>query len=648
MISNAMRLSGLLIILVVASSFLCAADRLPTIAANDNRSRAGELRNNVLAIRLELGEGQWHPESEDGEGLVVYAFGEAGRPLQNPGPLIRVSQGTEVHVTVHNALPVAATVHGFHERLSKENDAFLLQPGAALEVRFKADAPGTYYYWATTTGSSMRQRAPIETQLAGAFIIDPPGVVATDRVFVIGIWYKGVLLTPGSLQVATINGKSWPYSERFTFHVGETVRWRWLNPSVSEHAMHLHGFYFHLDGIGDGEHHQVFSEAERPLVVTKFVESGQTFDMTWVPERAGRWLFHCHMLTHMSPPAPRVVSERPEQGDGTVPFSRPESAIRPAAAHEHPAGEEADRAGMGGLVLGITVVGEKERSKATVWRAERKLQLTINEPKDGGRPLYVLEVRDLAQPPILSPGRGALDLIGPPIVLTRGQPVEIEVVNRSKQPTAIHWHGIELESYYDGVAGWTGTAQQATPAIQPGESFVAQMVPPRAGTFIYHTHWHERGQLENGIYGPLIVLPSGQEFDPTSDQIFLFSLGVFEPFGSMLLINGRPQPLALQLAVGTKYRFRLINIAPDNARMRASLRRAGTPVQWRIIAKDGADLPPSAATMQTAELGITVGETYDFEYEASTSQELALEVYLPGPKLRATQGLVFAANPRSN
>ena len=648
MISNAMRPSCLLTILVVASSFLCAADRLPTIAANDNRSRAGELRNDVLAIRLELGEGQWHPESEDGEALVVYAFGEAGRPLQNPGPLIRVSQGTEVHVTVHNALPVAATVHGFHERLSKENDAFLLQPGATREVRFKADAPGTYYYWATTTGSSMRQREPIETQLAGAFIIDPPGVVATDRVFVIGIWYKEVPFTPGSPQVATINGKSWPYAERFTFHVGETVHWRWLDPSVSEHAMHLHGFYFHVDGIGDGEHHQAFSEAERPLVVTRLMESGQTFDMTWVPERAGRWLFHCHMLIHMSPPARRVASERPEQGDGTLPLSWPESAIRLAAAHQRPPGEEADRAGMGGLVLGITVVGEKERSKSTVWRAGRKLQLTINERKDSGRPLYALEVRDLAQPPFPSPGRGTPHLIGPPIVLTLGQPVEIEIVNRSKEPTAIHWHGIELESYYDGVAGWTGTTQQTTPAIRPGESFVAQMVPPRAGTFIYHTHWHERAQLENGIYGPLIVLPSGQEFDRTSDKIFLFSLGVFEPLGSMLLINGRPQPLPLQLAVGTKYRFRLINITPDNARMRASLRRAGTPVQWRIIAKDGADLPSSAATMQTAELGITVGETYDFEYEASTPQELTLEVYLPGPKLRATQGLVLAANPRSN
>ncbi len=56
----------------------------------------------------------------------------------------------------------------------------------------------------------------------------------------------------------------------------------------------------------------------------------------------------------------------------------------------------------------------------------------------------------------------------------------------------------------------------------------------------------------------------------------------------------------------------------------------------------------AVATMQTAEFGITVGETYDFEYQASTPQDLALEVYLPGPKLRVTQGLVFAASRPSN
>ena len=96
------------------------------------------------------------------------------------------------------------------------------------------------------------------------------------------------------------------------------------------------------------------------------------------------------------------------------------------------------------------------------------------------------------------------------------------------------------------------------------------------------------------------------------------------------------------------FSFRLINISPNNEGMRASLRKAGIPVQWRIIAKDGTDLPPSSSAMQTAEFRITVGETYDFEFEASAPQELALEVYLPGPKLRATQALVFAASPPSD
>jgi FtsP/CotA-like multicopper oxidase with cupredoxin domain len=124
---------------------------------------------------------------------------------------------------------------------------------------------------------------------------------------------------------------------------------------------------------------------------------------------------------------------------------------------------------------------------------------------------------------------------------------------------------------------------------------------------------------------------------------FVFSLGEFEPFGEMLVLNRSPQPGPLQLKVGVKYRFRLIYIAPDNVQMRASLRLSGRPVERRSIAKDGADLPASAARMTTTEFPITVGETYDFEYQASAPQELSLEVYLPGPKLRVTQGLVYTA-----
>jgi hypothetical protein len=47
------------------------------------------------------------------------------------------------------------------------------------------------------------------------------------------------------------------------------------------------------------------------------------------------------------------------------------------------------------------------------------------------------------------------------------------------QPTSIHWHGMELESAYDGVAGWARTGSRIAALIAPGDSFIVQMTPPR-------------------------------------------------------------------------------------------------------------------------------------------------------------------------
>src|SRR5690349_12969230 len=213
----------------------------------------------------------------------------------------------------------------------------------------------------------------------------------------------------------------------------------------------------------------------------------------------------------------------------------------------------------------------------------------IGERGSGGSP-YALQLSESGHDPA-TPG-----MIGPPIVLTRGEPVDIEVVNHLRQPTAIHWHGIELESYFDGVPGWSGAGTQITPAIAPGSSFIARMVPPRSGTFIYHTHWHDASQLTNGLYGPLIVLPRGEAFDPQSDLTFVFSIGDFGALKELALINGTPQSKTLQLETGRKYRFRFINISTNNQGMQVSLRNPKGPVEWIKIAKDGPNLPTQAST----------------------------------------------------
>jgi manganese oxidase len=232
-------------------------------------------------------------------------------------------------------------------------------------------------------------------------------------------------------------------------------------------------------------------------------------------------------------------------------------------------------------------------------------------------------------------------LLGPPIVLTRGEATEIEVKNQSSNPTVIHWHGIEVESYYDGVPGWTGSGQQTTPPVAPGTSFVAHMTPPRAGTFIYHTHWHDDAQLLNGLYGPLIVLEPGQKYDPEHDRTFVFGACRYPPLGYLLLVNGQPEPDPVELQLSTPYRLRFINITDNAADLRVRLTNKGVPVQWTVIAKDGADLPPTQLRSSAADMGITVGETYDVEYQSDTPGINDLEIRQPSFPTPVTVPLKF-------
>jgi FtsP/CotA-like multicopper oxidase with cupredoxin domain len=154
-----------------------------------------------------------------------------------------------------------------------------------------------------------------------------------------------------------------------------------------------------------------------------------------------------------------------------------------------------------------------------------------------------------------------------------------------KEPTAIHWHGIEVESYYDGVPWWGGIDEKRAPAVEPGKTFTVRMIPPRAGTFLYHTHWHDAAQLTGGVHGAMIVLASGQKYDPDSDRSFVFGMGPAQPYGAgLLLLNGSPQPAALHLKTGRTYRFRLINITPATDNLQVSLRDENGLVAWRELA----------------------------------------------------------------
>jgi len=172
----------------------------------------------VLALDLDLRTGRWHPDAEDGPSIDVQALGEAGRSLQIPSPLIRVPEGTELVIRIRNTLgDPTLVVHGLHTRPSRTDDTISVAPGATREVRFQAGSPGTYFYWGSTTGHPMDVRDGADSQLSGAFIVDPKEGASSDRVFVMGLWFQDQDTTTQPLtplrDVMVINGKAWPHTE---------------------------------------------------------------------------------------------------------------------------------------------------------------------------------------------------------------------------------------------------------------------------------------------------------------------------------------------------------------------------------------------------------------------------------------------------
>jgi manganese oxidase len=593
------RMLGVVCLVLVSSS------GIEEINSNDNRTPGGRLRNGILSIDLIAAPGIWFPEEKDGPGHQVYAFGERGRGLSNPGPLLRVPAGTEIQATVRNRITEAPlTVHGLHDRPGAAA-VLVVPPGETRKVRFRVTSPGTYFYWGSTRGvATVRERFGPESQLVGGLIVDSAGTVPADHVFIIGVEDdSGSVPANRHTRAAVINGRSWPHSQTATVTTGDTIRMRWINGSDRTHPIHLHGFYFTVNGRGDMVRDTSYEAAQKRLAVTELMLQGQTMSATWVAERPGNWLMHCHMAAHMSPDL----------------RARPASMSGPMKHHNH------TMEAMAGLVIGWRVLPGSTSSPVAESAdpvARRNLRLLVQTSPNR----YEADpgIGFVLQSGTAAPRPDSVVIPGPPIVLTRGQPVQITVLNRLATATSIHWHGMELESYFDGVSGWSGDQQRTAPRIEAGDSFAVRFTPPRAGTFIYHSHFDEERQLGSGLYGPLIVLEPGVVYDPEVDRPWILSQGgpARGADRARIILNGSPAP-TMNLETGRRYRIRLINIAATLP-LRFSVLADTVPVKWRALAKDGADLSAAQAVMRPAKLVIGVGEAYDFELTPESPGELRL------------------------
>ncbi len=598
------------LLLAACGSQPAATDILP----NENRIAAGTLEGGILTVALEAREGTWRPEGPSGGTLdSVAAFAEAGKPMYSPGPMIRVPAGTEVKGTLVNTLGRPLTVFGLG-RTRGYSDSMVVAPGDTAEIAFRAESPGTYYYLARSRTDPFGFRLPEDTQLNGVIVVDGPDS-RPDRVFAITWLFSLDSASPNGLGRGTmaINGLSWPHTERLAYTQNDSIHWRVVNFTEVDHPMHLHGFYFQTTARGTGVQDTLYDASQRRMAVTEVVLPFQTIALSWQADRPGNWIYHCHYANHLS----EVAALDMQSGVLDKAHLETHGSDRP---HQ-----------MFGLVMGLTVAPQGAAAAAP--EPDRRIRLVQREKPGvyvGGKQAGMSFVMD-GTPEADDPA--AMPVPGPLMVLERGKRVAVTIVNQSNDHAAVHWHGIELESFPDGVPGWSGSGQNILPAIAPGDSLTVYWTPPRTGSFMYHSHFSEAWQMGSGLYGPIVVVEPGERYDPDTDRIFFFgTAGTVEnvivgPFPAYVL-NGSTAPAPIELKAGTRYRFRFFNLAGDLPTL-LSLNQGTAPAQWRLVAKDGFPTQESQASVQPAVLVFDPGEIYDFEFTPARPGRLTLTYGVP-------------------
>ena len=91
-------------------------------------------------------------------------------------------------------------------------------------------------------------------------------------------------------------------------------------------------------------------------------------------------------------------------------------------------------------------------------------------------------------------------LPAPTLRWKEGEMVTINVTNKLREHTSIHWHGIILPFRMDGVPGISFAG------IAPGETFTYQFKVKQSGTYWYHSH--SGMQEQTGMYGAIVIDPS--------------------------------------------------------------------------------------------------------------------------------------------
>ncbi len=271
-----------------AASAIAAVLLLVTMDDGDNvNAQQGEpgfvIGDPDIEIDLTAGVFDW--EVYPGEVVEAWGYNQ-----QYPGPEIRVTEGDKVRLTLINDLPEATTIHFHGLDVPNDQDGVPgitqpdVQPGETWTYEFVAERVGTSAYH--THSNTAKQLAK---GLFGFFIVEPEGGLDYDREFALGLHEIEGLYT--------INGYSFPSTlenELLQIKSGERVLVRFANMGAQHHPMHLHGHQFTVVNIDGNSMPPDWKQN------TVDIPPGQTVDVVIEGTNPGTWVFHCHIVPHVT------------------------------------------------------------------------------------------------------------------------------------------------------------------------------------------------------------------------------------------------------------------------------------------------------------------------------------------------------------
>jgi FtsP/CotA-like multicopper oxidase with cupredoxin domain len=224
---------------------------------------------------------------------------------QSPGPTIECVEGDRLRIFVTNRLPEHTTIHWHGIVLPNGMDGVggltqpHIPPGKTFVYEFAPRRSGTFMYH--PHADEMVQMA---MGMMGLLIVHPrdPKFMRVDRDFAFLI--NAFDIEPGAAtpKVATMlefnlwawNSRVFPGIDHLPVRLGDRVRIRIGNLTMTNHPIHLHGPHFEVTGTDGGW----VPKAARWPEVTVDVAVGQMRAIEFDAAEPGDWAIHCHKAHH--------------------------------------------------------------------------------------------------------------------------------------------------------------------------------------------------------------------------------------------------------------------------------------------------------------------------------------------------------------